>query len=178
MDMPVNGDEFVGQQFSKENPSPRYLQLLDQYATMHSGGRPEVNRTAGETFAGRSLQNEVEHIARLVAETGATTMLDFGAGKGVLYQDAPGYPRSSRYKTLAEWGDVLVVTCYDPAYEPFSAAFDDTYDAVIATDVVEPVRNNHALVRSAFFADGYHRRSIVSAMPLPPVGRIPKLQVQ
>ncbi len=124
--------------FTKEHPSERYGELLAMYSRMHAEGRPEAGRSGEETFAGISLTEHVRPIARLVQETGARTMLDFGAGKGSLYRDSPDHPAGSRYKLMDGWDGVLV-TCFDPGYPPFAGAYEDAYDGVIATDVLEHI---------------------------------------
>lgn len=123
--------------YTKENPSPRYQELLEMYHVMSEEKRKDG---VTEVFAGYSLEAHVEPVAQLIQETDAKTLLDFGAGKGALYQDAPDHPPKSRYKVLPQWGyGNTLVTCYDPAYEPFSAPYQDIYDAVISTDVMEHI---------------------------------------
>ena len=62
--------------FAKERPSERYLELLEMYSTMHEEGRPDAERSADETFTGKSLESHIRPIAELVRETGAKTILD------------------------------------------------------------------------------------------------------
>ena len=109
--------------FTKEQPSERYLELLEMYSTMHEEGRPDAERTADETFTGKSLESHIKPIAELVGETGAKTILDFGAGKGGLYQQSTQHPPGSRYREMPDWPGVTV-TCYDPGFEPFSAPYE------------------------------------------------------
>ena len=147
--------------FTKENPSPRYHELLAMYATMHQDGRPDTGHTAAETFSGVSLKEHVMPIAELVRSTGAKSVLDFGSGKGKFYQDAEGYPPGSRYKTMPAWGSAIV-TCYDPGYSPFSAPFENAYDGVITTDVLEHIpEEDIAWVLDDLFA---HARKFVYAV--------------
>jgi hypothetical protein len=133
--------------YTKNSPSPRYLELLEMYGSMHKDGRPDkihkdespddISRSQ-KTFRGGSLEKHVPSIATLIGETSSTTVLDFGAGKGGLYRDAPDCPANSRFKSLPEWGDVAV-TCYDPGYEPFSEEVEGCFDGVISTDVIEHI---------------------------------------
>ncbi len=129
-----------GSGFSAENPSPHYLELLHQYALVHRHGviRPKGRpRTAEGTFFEGLRPLYVRQIAKMIAEADAKTLLDFGSGKRTYcYEDAPG--RSPKYKILPEWGDTLV-TCYDPGYEPFAEPPAGSFDAVIATDVLEHI---------------------------------------
>ncbi|HHJ14647.1 MAG TPA: hypothetical protein ENJ79_09790 [Gammaproteobacteria bacterium] len=125
--------------FTEKNPSDRYLELLDMYAHMHEVGRPDMGRSAEETFSGISLFEHIEPIAHLVRRTGARSILDFGSGKAKHYHDAPDYPAGSRFKTLPAWNNALV-TCYDPGYKPFSGELESSlYDGVISTDVLEHI---------------------------------------
>jgi hypothetical protein len=124
--------------FTKDAPSARYGELLEMYATMHEEGRPETGHSAGETFSGISLHEHVEPVARLCREEGVETLLDFGAGKGRMYEDDPAFEAGGRHKRLPQWPGVAV-TCYDPGYEPFREPYEGAYDAVITTDVLEHI---------------------------------------
>lgn len=125
--------------FTKKNPSPRYLALLAMYKQMHQEGYIASNKNAQETFSGGSLAPNIEAIHKLIQKHDITTLLDFGAGKGALYEPAPGQPQDSRFKTLPAWGAHTTVTCYDPGYAPYAAEYEKTYEAVISTDVVEHI---------------------------------------
>lgn len=126
--------------FTKERPSQRYRDLLEQHRVMHEKGErrgeDRPGRPAAETFDGRSLKKEIEPIAALIRETGAKEILDYGAGKGVHYQAYEGEPETSRYRSQPAWPGVKVV-CFDPCYAPFAEPFDGQCDGVISTDVVE-----------------------------------------
>jgi hypothetical protein len=119
-------------------PSERYRELIDLYRTMHDEGAKQVGKPPEKTFRGRSLRPHIARIGDLVRETKAATLLDFGAGKAILYDDLPGDPPGSRSKSMKSWGDARV-TCYDPGYEPFSGPIEDKYDGVICTDVLEHI---------------------------------------
>ena len=124
--------------FSAEAPSERYRELLALYGQLHDEGRPDTGHSAESTFSGISLSEHVDPVARLVNRYCAATLLDYGAGKATLYQDAPGEPAGSRLKVMPQWPGALV-TCYDPGYEPFAGPYDDHYDGVISTDVLEHI---------------------------------------
>ncbi len=123
--------------FTKEYPSPRYGELLQQYQQMH-GYEGSKDAEADAYFDGRSVQRSYAPIARLVAETGAATILDYGAGKGRFYAAYESEPLTSRHRSLPEWKGVKVI-CYDPGYAPFAEPFDGQADGVISTDVVEHI---------------------------------------
>jgi hypothetical protein len=66
--------------YSRSNPSPCYQALLEQYRQMHAAG-PEV-------FAGKSVFFAAARIRGLVERFAATTLLDYGSGKGEQYRAA------------------------------------------------------------------------------------------
>jgi hypothetical protein len=124
--------------YTEENPSPGYHELVRMYESMHETGVENRGHAPEKTFYGKSLVDHVEAIGRLVDKTQARTILDYGAGKGKFYEDHPGHPAGSRFKRMARWGD-CTVTCYDPAYAPFAEPYEEQYDGVICTDVLEHV---------------------------------------
>ena len=124
--------------FTEARPSQRNRNLLEMYRVMHEEGAENRGYGPEMTFYGKSLADHFAPVARLISETGAKTLLDYGAGKGMLYEDYPGEPLGSRHKRLKAWGDTKVA-CYDPGYEPFAAAYEPKYDGVISTDVLEHI---------------------------------------
>ena len=124
--------------YRRRSPSPRYERLLSLYKQMHDQGEPDAGRPPERTYAGLNCLPQADHIRALVLRTGARTLLDYGSGKGRQYEqrevrgcDGNTYPNLQTY-----WG-VDSITCYDPAYEQFSALPQGTFDGVISTDVLE-----------------------------------------
>jgi hypothetical protein len=124
--------------YSRSNPSPRFRELLEQYRQMHRGGDPRHGRSAAETFDGRSLPRQAPRIRSLVLKTAATTILDYGSGKGTQYLPAKvtenGVPK---WNSIQEYWGVDSIGCYDPGYEPFSKLPQGTFHGVVCTDVLE-----------------------------------------
>lgn len=129
--------EYCAIKYSKENPSPRYRELGEMYASMHHDDRPSTQRSAEETFDGRSLEPHIDKVGGIISATGAQTLLDFGSGKGKLYQSDTASD-DVRHKSLEAWPGVKV-TCYDPGYEPYAGPIEGPFDMVISTDVVEHI---------------------------------------
>jgi len=129
----------MGKNYTRAAPSPRYRRLLEQYQTMHLHGETRLGIPPEQTFPGASLPKEAPRIKRLIVETGAKTLLDYGSGKGQQYwprrmadpSEGVEYPDIKSY-----WG-VTDVRCYDPAYAPFSELPREKFDGVICTDVLE-----------------------------------------
>jgi hypothetical protein len=124
--------------FSRARPSPRYRALAALYARMHTEGESRLGIAPEQTFPGHSLLPHVQHIKRLIEATGARTVLDYGAGKGLQYQ-----PRQividGRHVAdgVAEYWDVDEVRCYDPGCEAHSSLPVGKFDGVVCTDVLE-----------------------------------------
>lgn len=126
--------------YDRQNPSPRYRDLLALYREMHRSGDAAHGRAAAATFDGRSLAPHTATVLDLIGRHGAKTLLDYGAGKGVMYRmrdlrapDGRTVPDLRTYWGLDE------VTLYDPGYEPHSRYPSGRFDAVICTDVLEHV---------------------------------------
>lgn len=125
--------------YTRAAPSPRYRRLVEQYQLMHLHGESHLGIPPEQTFSGASLPKEASRIKRLITETGAKTILDYGAGKGQQYwprrmvdeQEGIDYPDIRSF-----WG-VEAIRCYDPAYTPFTELPTGTFHGVVCTDVLE-----------------------------------------
>ncbi len=124
--------------YSRENPSPRYRELVRQYQLMHQQGDVHSGMPAEHTFAGRSVLSHAKIIKSLCEHFQAATLLDYGAGKGDAYR-APcvSIRAEARQCTLDELWGIQSLTCYDPGYPPFAMLPRDRFDAVICIDVLE-----------------------------------------
>lgn len=126
-------------EFSRSNPSQRYLDLIAQYRTMHESGEQFIGLPADDTFPGYSLLKHVADVKRLITRTGAQSILDYGSGKGMQYRprriEVEG--EAGRWEGVAEYWDVDNVTCHDPSYAPFSEIPAGKFDGVVCTDVLE-----------------------------------------
>lgn len=124
--------------FTKEIPSRRFGEMLDQSRRMHNGGEAQLGLTAEQTFDGHTLRKHEDAIAKLIHETGAKHLLDYGSGKGSAYKPFPGEPAEGRIKAHPAWPGVKV-TCFDPGFAPYSAPYEGKFDGVISTDVLEHI---------------------------------------
>lgn len=126
--------------FSRAHPSPRYQQLLAEYQAMHGVARPDETAQPGATmYVGNSLRRHLTQIRRLARTVGATSILDYGSGKGAQYLRQDFWIGMRRAKSVREYWGVDDVVCYDPAYLPFSTLPDRQFDGVVCTDVLENV---------------------------------------
>ena len=92
-----------------------------------------------QIFNGRSLRSQLGNIQMLATQHQAKSLLDYGSGKGLPYQEKDiKHPSGKIYHDLAEFFEVDTITCYDPAYKPYSTfPVGQKFDGVISTDVME-----------------------------------------
>lgn len=123
--------------FSRANPSPRFHELLEQYRTMHHAGDPRRGIAPTEMFNGKSLPRQAQRIRKLIARTGARTLLDYGSGKGTQYARPVLENGVERWKSMQQYWGVESIRCYDPGHPPFIELPQGRFDGVICTDVLE-----------------------------------------
>lgn len=123
--------------FSRTAPSPRYTSLVELYRDMHLHGERFRGIEPDKTFAGKSLRPHLPTIKALVERTGARTILDYGSGKGRLYGKALEIEGAGHWDSVAQYWGVERVTCYDPAFPPFSELPAGRFHGVVSTDVLE-----------------------------------------
>ena len=124
--------------YSRENPSPRYRELVGMYRKMHCEGIPDLGMTPAKVFTGKSLVPHLPLIRQLVAQHGAISLLDYGAGKGILYRMDNIKLRSGEIiANIASYLRVKRIVCYDPGVDECSALPSEQFDGVISTDVLE-----------------------------------------
>lgn len=146
--------------YSREEPSPRYRKLIQLYRRMHVEGDKTIGMPSERTFAGGSVLRHVKEVKKLIDDTGAQTLLDYGAGKGHQYawRDVE-LPDGSRIESLRAYWGVRELAMYDPGYEPLSRLPSGTFDGVICTDVLEhcPAEDLPWIVDEVF---GFARRFV------------------
>ncbi len=124
--------------FSRENPSPRFKALQALYRQMHAEGARHHGLPPEKTFPGKSLYAHVKPIRQLILATGARSILDYGAGKGLQYKPQKVKVDGTYVADgIAEYWDVDEVRCYDPGHAPFAQLPKGSFDGVICTDVLE-----------------------------------------
>lgn len=158
--------------FSRENPSPRFRELIGFYAQMHSAGDAAKDVAAAEMFDGRSLSVHVVTIRSLLKRFGARTLLDYGAGKAKHYESTVfGLPDGSKVTGLRKLWRLDEVTLYDPGHAPYAAYPTGTYDAVICTDVLEhiPEQDLDWVIGDLF---GFARSFLYAGVAIYPAGKI------
>lgn len=123
--------------YSRANPSARYRELVALYNKMHLEGDPRLNAAPEKMFPGTALKPHIPRIRHLIQATGARTLLDYGAGKGIVYRTTPWKAPEGEFKSVKEYFGLDVLRLYDPAYPPHSELPSGKYDGVVCTDVLE-----------------------------------------
>lgn len=124
--------------FTRADPSPRYTELLTAYRTMHEKGEVQTGLPAEKTFAGFSLYAHMMTVKEMVAQVGARTLLDYGAGKGMLHSAKPLKLANGEFAdSLAGLWGIERTVLYDPGYKPNWERPVGTFDMVICCDVLE-----------------------------------------
>jgi hypothetical protein len=86
----------------------------------------------GGNFFGMSILQHEKSIAKLVKDVGATTLLDFGCGRGDAYRSPHKLHHALGLKRCN-------VTLYDPAFRPSAALPRTRRDIVVCSDVLEHI---------------------------------------
>ena len=124
--------------YTRAQPSARYRELVALYGRMHVEGETTLGIPAEQTFPGTSLGPHIQRIKQWIERTGARTILDYGAGKGLQYRPHKVLLNGAHVADgIAEYWDVDEVRCFDPGYAPHSARPEGRFDGVICTDVLE-----------------------------------------
>lgn len=124
--------------FSRQQPSPRYRDLMELYRRLHVEGEKFLGLQPEATYPGISLMPHLGRIKQLIVETGAKTILDYGSGKGIQYEPQRiALPGRGEWDGVLDYWDVDEVRCYDPCYEPYSRLPEECFDGVVCTDVLE-----------------------------------------
>ena len=102
-------------------PSPHYVKALEDSKEIHKG----------KQFTGKFLRPHAPFIKEIIDRLGCRTVLDYGCGKGQQYE----WVIPSTGQTIEQfWG--VEVTKFDPAWPPFAAEPQGTFDLVICTQVL------------------------------------------
>ncbi|HKY95365.1 MAG TPA: class I SAM-dependent methyltransferase [Kiloniellales bacterium] len=120
------------------NPSLRYQSLMRIYARLHLDGDPVNKLPAEKVFDGRNLDPHIEVVRQLCRRFQAKSALDYGSGKALAYEGTKVKTEDGReiQGLQAFWG-LQSMSLYDPALAQFADLPEGTFDAVLATNVLE-----------------------------------------
>ncbi len=124
--------------YSRQNPSPRYRDLLGLYQKMHAEGKTQSGAGPSEMYMGRSLLPHLDTIRGLIRKTGARSLLDYGSGKGALYKARNVILKNgTTVPSIQEYLGLDRIVCFDPGVPEHSQFPAGKFDGVVSTDVLE-----------------------------------------
>lgn len=131
----MSAEKIKTENYSRENPSPKYRRLVKLYEELH-----ETNGTQGEkvVYPGKNLYPFIGYIRTLIEKYDAKDLMDYGAGKGMQYSHVrPKLAKGQIYRSIPEFWGLSNIHCYDAGNEEFQKFPEGTFDGVISTDVLE-----------------------------------------
>ena len=106
--------------YTRDNPSPEYRAMVEMYATLHEQGADKAmsqdHRPPEMTFAGKMLASQAPKIKQMIERTQSKTLLDYGSGKGQLYERKDIEIGGAVAPSLKEYWGLESIRCYDPGY--------------------------------------------------------------
>ena len=126
---------------NREQPSQDYVDLLTEYKELHKDPK---------YFNGICLITHLNTVTHIMLKEGAKSLLDYGCGKALLYDDEKyknmklNKKGQTLPKPLQKLWQLDYHAIYDPAYPKHSKLPKGKYDAVICTDVIEHVDEKDA----------------------------------
>ena len=122
--------------FTRAAPSPRYGELVTQYELMHRAGQAEAATPGAKTFEGFvGFSIMAPYIRRFARSIGATSLLDYGGGRGNQYRLGAITIDAETFADPLAYLGVARVACYDPGTD--SALPDERFDLVTCIDALE-----------------------------------------
>jgi len=122
--------------YNRTQPSKDYVELLSEYKELHKDSK---------YFNGICLRSHIHTISNVIFNEGAKSLLDYGCGKGILYDEEKcktmpiNEKKQALNKPLQSIWKLDYFSLYDPAYPKHSKLPKGKYDAVICTDVIEHI---------------------------------------
>ncbi len=119
--------------------SDYYYEVIEKYKLFHENGIKNIS--GSRTFLGFSLEKWIVEIKKIIESNNCETIIDFGCGKGFLYNKKLKIGKYE-YSNLSEFWNLKQIYLYDPGVEEYSKYPEDKFDGVICTDVIEHIPEN------------------------------------
>lgn len=122
--------------FNKNNPSPEYKDLIENYKEIHKIGKS--NFSPKDTYNGLSTINFADDLKNLINKNNCKTLLDYGSGKGDRYfNESLSADKKTKYPPLKDFWTIKP-TLFDPGV-PHPKPTKILFDIVISIDVLEHI---------------------------------------
>ena len=128
---------------SDNNYSNNYYEIIEKYKKFHINGTEKLSGSA--TFLGYSLVKWVHKIRKIIHSTNSKTLIDYGCGKALLYNNKINF-QNQTFNNVQEYWGVKDVFLYDPAVEKYSIQPVEKVDGIICTDVIEHIPEEDIIV--------------------------------
>lgn len=128
---------------SDNNYSNNYYEIIEKYKNFHINGTEKLSGSA--TFLGYSLVKWVHKIRKIIHSTNSKTLIDYGCGKALLYNNKINF-QNQTFNNVQEYWGVKDVFLYDPAVEKYSIQPVEKVDGIICTDVIEHIPEEDIIV--------------------------------
>jgi len=122
--------------------SDYYYKIIEKYKFFHENGIK--NMPGNSTFLGYSLTKWIVKIKEIIKITKSDSLIDFGCGKGFLYNNKFKIGEEE-FINLSDFWNVEDIYLYDPGVEKYSTYPNKKYDGVICTDVIEHIPENDVI---------------------------------
>ena len=116
--------------------SEYYYEVVEKYKLFHKNGTK--NQPGVSTFLGYSLSKWIVKIKEINELNKCSSLLDFGCGKGFLYNNKFKI-NGEEYTNLFNYWKIDEIYLFDPAVEKYSLYPKKKYDGLICTDVIEHI---------------------------------------
>ena len=127
--------------YSRNNPSSKYNELIEEYKLMHTKGYAQTNKlqkNPENCYDGKSTIWFVEIINNIIKKNKCKNLLDYGAGKGNFYENDFTL-NNKKYPGFRDYWDLKEYFLYDPSYIKNSILPSKKYDCSICIDVLEHI---------------------------------------
>ena len=128
---------------SETKYSTNYYEIIEKYKNFHINGTEKLSGSA--TFLGYSLVKWVHKIRKIIHSTNSKTLIDYGCGKALLYNNKINF-QNQTFNNVQEYWGVKDVFLYDPAVEKYSIQPVEKVDGIICTDVIEHIPEEDIIV--------------------------------
>jgi len=127
--------------YSRDDPSSKYKQLIEEYKLMHKKGYVQSNKlqkNPENCYEGKSTIWFVEIINNIIKKNECKNLLDYGSGKGNFYENN-FILNNKKYSGFKDHWGIDEYYLYDPCYKKNSILPSKKYDCSICIDVLEHI---------------------------------------
>lgn len=131
-------DQQATSTFPPRSSYPTYVSSrLPILRELHAPERIERRSVEGRELGGLTVYIFLIAVKEFLHEMQAVSVLDYGCGRAMAYWMRDFPVGGQRHRSVEEYWCVEQISLYEPAYEPYAAAPEQTRDVVLAFNVLE-----------------------------------------